>query len=186
MQADRFRHLLPTIAVVTIAMLAFLVARSKGRSKPRTKAPQISDPASNVITLGAGVGRMPLVFGVAATTSLAGVMVLGLQLELSHKRIAIARELTGGNPDNAAKIATRYGCSGCHTIPGLPGADGQVAPSLAGLRHRVFIGGVLRNNAGNLVNWIVAPQQISPKSAMPPTGISQSEARDIAAYLYAN
>lgn len=169
-----------------MAILAFLAAQPKTRSKPRTTAPQSSDPAPHVITLSGGIGRQPFVLGAVAITLLAGGLVMSLQLAQLHRRNAIARELTGGNPDNAAELATRYGCSGCHTIPGLPGADGQVAPSLAGLRHRVFIGGVLRNNAGNLVNWIVAPQKVSPKSAMPPTGISEREARDIAAYLYAN
>ncbi|MGY4382706.1 cytochrome c1 [Bradyrhizobium sp. i1.3.6] len=32
---------------------------------------------------------------------------------------------------------------------------------------------------------IVAPQTFSPRTAMPATGITESEARDIAAYLYA-
>ena len=177
MQADRFRRFLP---LAVMAMVALLVVRPKSPHRRAIIAPD----CSNVITL--PYGHKKLWLGVAATTLLTAGVVVMLQTAQSHKRNTIARELTGGNPDNAAELATRYGCSGCHTIPGLPGADGQVAPSLAGLRHRVFIGGVLRNNAENLANWIVAPQQFSPKSAMPPTGISEREARDIAAYLYAN
>jgi cytochrome c2 len=99
---------------------------------------------------------------------------------------AVARALTGGNPANAAMLATRYGCGGCHTIPGLPGAEGQVGPPLGGLRHRVFVAGVLPNTAGNLVEWIVEPRRYSPRSAMPATGIGPEGARDIAAYLYAH
>jgi cytochrome c len=99
---------------------------------------------------------------------------------------AVARALTGGNPANAAILATRYGCGGCHTIPGLPGAEGQVGPPLAGLRHRVFVAGVLPNTADNLINWIVEPRRYSPHSAMPQTGIEPDGARDIAAYLYAH
>jgi cytochrome c len=72
----------------------------------------------------------------------------------------------------------------CHTIPDGPGADGKVGGSLAGLRQRVFIAGVVPNTADNLINWIVRPQAFSPRSAMPATGISQSEARDVAAWLY--
>jgi cytochrome c2 len=99
--------------------------------------------------------------------------------------IAVARALTGGDPARAAELATRYGCSGCHTIPGLPGADGKVAPPLDDLRARVYIGGVLPNNPKNLVDWIVDPRRFSPGTAMPRTGINEAEARDIAAYLYA-
>jgi putative membrane protein len=61
------------------------------------------------------------------------------------------------------------------------------APILfGGLSQRVFIAGVLPNTADNLVNWIVQPRTYSPGSAMPVTGISKAEARDIAAWLYAH
>ena len=32
--------------------------------------------------------------------------------------------------------------------------------------------------------WIVNPKQFDPRTAMPVTGISLGEARDVAAYLY--
>jgi cytochrome c len=97
----------------------------------------------------------------------------------------VAGAATGGDPARAPELIRRYGCAGCHTIPGISGADGQVGPPLAGLRQRVFVGGVAENSADHLIQWIVTPQKFSPGSAMPATGISQSEARDIAAYLYA-
>jgi cytochrome c1 len=43
---------------------------------------------------------------------------------------------------------------------------------------------VVPNSPENLVRWIVAPQIFSPRSAMPATGISEAEARDVATYLY--
>jgi cytochrome c2 len=99
---------------------------------------------------------------------------------------AVARALTSGDPARASVLVTQYGCAGCHTIPGLPAADGKVGPPLGGLRQRVFIGGVLPNSADNLINWIVDPRSYSPRSAMPVTGISKAEARNIAAWLYAH
>jgi len=96
----------------------------------------------------------------------------------------VARAITGGDPNRAPVLFRRYGCSGCHTIPGIPGADGQVGVSLADIRKRVYVGGAATNSAENLVRWIVLPQSFSPASAMPTTGISESEARDVAAYLY--
>jgi cytochrome c1 len=67
----------------------------------------------------------------------------------------------------------------------VPGADGKVGPSLEKLRERVFIAGRLRNSGDTLVQWILEPQGFDAHAAMPPTGITESEARDVAAYLYA-
>jgi cytochrome c2 len=91
--------------------------------------------------------------------------------------------LTGGDPDRAPGLITRYGCAGCHTIPGVPGAAGRVGPPLSQLAGRVYIGGVLPNRPDNLVRWIVRPRAVNPKTAMPVTGISEAEARHVAAYL---
>ena len=88
-------------------------------------------------------------------------------------------------PARAPEIMRRYGCGGCHTIPGLAGADGQVGPPLTGLVHRVYVGGGASNSPDNLITWIVSPQTFAPHTAMPATGITEAEARDVAAYLYA-
>jgi cytochrome c2 len=100
-------------------------------------------------------------------------------------RYAEAVAMTGGDPTRAPLLFRRYGCAGCHEIPGIAGADGQVGGSLAGIRKRVYIGGVAVNSPDHIVRWIVAPQSFSPETAMPQTGISEDEARDVAAYLYA-
>jgi cytochrome c1 len=55
---------------------------------------------------------------------------------------------------------------------------------LVDIKRRVYVGGVVPNSPENLVRWIVAPQIFSPRSAMPATGISEAEARDVATYLY--
>jgi cytochrome c len=97
---------------------------------------------------------------------------------------AVARELTQGEPDRAPALLIRYGCAGCHTIPGVPAATGQVGPALAGFGRRVYIGGTVTNNPNRLIDWLVDPRRLDAKSAMPATGISGAEARDVAAYLY--
>lgn len=97
----------------------------------------------------------------------------------------IAWAMTRGDLAKAPETLRRFGCAGCHTIPGVDGADGKVGPSLDNLRQRVYIAGVVKNSPDNFVAWIVAPRAFSPRSAMPETGITESEARDVAAYLYA-
>ena len=92
--------------------------------------------------------------------------------------------MAGGDPARAPDIIRRYGCAGCHTIPGIPGGDGKVGGPLADIKGRVYVGGVVTNTAENLIAWIVSPQTFSPRSAMPVTGISEAEARDVATYLY--
>jgi cytochrome c len=121
---------------------------------------------------------------VMAAMLLAAALAIAAQWRAERREAEIARAVTGGEPSRAAALIRRFGCGGCHTIPGISGADGQVAPSLAHLRQRVFIGGVVRNTPDDLVRWIVEPQRYSPHSAMPATGIGEAEARDVAAYLY--
>lgn len=103
----------------------------------------------------------------------------------SHQQLkATARELTGGEPDRAPPLMIRYGCAGCHSIPGVPGATGHVGPPLSAVGKRVYVGGAALNTPERLIEWLVDPRRISGRSAMPATGLSTSEARDVAAYLY--
>lgn len=102
-----------------------------------------------------------------------------------QERQDVAAALTGGDLRRGPELMVRYGCSGCHTIPGVPGADGKVAGPLSDMRERVFIGGVARHTPEALIRWIVDPRMLSPRTAMPATGITEAEARDVAAFLYA-
>jgi len=43
---------------------------------------------------------------------------------------------------------------------------------------------MLPNSPENLIRWIVNRREVNPKTAIPVTGISEEEARDVAAYLY--
>jgi cytochrome c len=98
-----------------------------------------------------------------------------------------ARELmafTGGDPARGKEAIRQKGCPTCHIVPGLAEAKGLVGPPLDHFASRVYVGGVVPNTPDNLVAWIMDPPAIDPLSAMPATGVSEAEARDIAAYLY--
>jgi cytochrome c2 len=126
------------------------------------------------------------VLAVVAIAVLAGSGLLAWKgIQQTRQTAAVARVLTHGEPDAGPALIQRYGCAGCHTIPGIPGADGQVAPPLQDLRKRVYIAGSARNGGEALVRFIVDPTSLVPNSAMPATGISEQEARDVAAWLYA-
>jgi cytochrome c2 len=92
--------------------------------------------------------------------------------------------LSGGNPQVGRQLLERYGCAACHEIKGVPHARSQVGPSLKQIRDASYVAGVLPNSAGNLEKWIMHPREIDPKTAMPDLGVTQAEARDMAAYLY--
>jgi cytochrome c1 len=66
----------------------------------------------------------------------------------------------------------------------VPGANSTVGPSLSGISGRPYIAGVLTNSPTNLLRWILHPQQVDPLTAMPDVGLSETDARDIASYLY--
>ena len=95
-----------------------------------------------------------------------------------------ARRLTGGDPRQGRELLDRYGCDACHTIPGVRGARGLVGPPLAGIADRVYIAGVMENTPSNMVRWIKDPPAVDSMTAMPNVGVSETEARHIAAYLY--
>lgn len=81
-------------------------------------------------------------------------------------------------------LIQQYGCSTCHTVPGVAGARGKVGPRLDQLKEKAYVGGVLPNNPQNLIYWIQHPRDASPRTAMPDLSVVPRDARDIAAYLY--
>jgi cytochrome c2 len=128
--------------------------------------------------------RRNIVGAIAVLAALA--VVAGWLGQIQHRSVKIATALTGGDIARAPDVIRRYGCGGCHTIPGIPGGDGQVGGPLKDMKQRVYVGGVIINSPDNIIKWIVSPQTFSPRSAMPATGISEAEARDVAAYLYSH
>lgn len=90
----------------------------------------------------------------------------------------------GGDPDQGRVLVTRASCGACHVIPGVENAHGQVGPPLAHYAQRTVVAGMLPNTPQNLTYWIAHPQAVVPGNAMPNTGLSDQEARDVAAYLY--
>jgi cytochrome c2 len=133
--------------------------------------------------------RLTVVSAALTATAFAAGLALLISAHVvrdNRTRVKTAEMMTGGETERAPGIFRRYGCSGCHTIPGIPGADGQAGAPLESFSKRVYIAGVLENRSDNLVRWIVSPQSFSPQTAMPNTGISEQEARDLAAYLYSH
>jgi cytochrome c oxidase subunit 2 len=91
----------------------------------------------------------------------------------------------GANPADGAALIQQKGCGACHTIPGIPGATGNIGPNLAGVASRTQIaGGAVPNNGpDDLKKWIMNPPALKPGTAMPNLGLTDDEATKIVAYL---
>jgi cytochrome c len=119
--------------------------------------------------------------------AIAAILLLALTVACrsGHKQaLTDARVRVGGDPERGAFLLQRYGCGGCHRIPGIVGAAGKAAPSLEHLASESYISGSLPNSPQNVMRWIESPHSILPKTKMPELGVGPSEARDITTYLW--
>jgi cytochrome c len=91
---------------------------------------------------------------------------------------------SSGNPKRGIDLIKQYGCGGCHLIPGVAEATGNVGPPLLHIGTRAYIAGFFSNSPENMALWIQDPQKALPGNAMPRMGVTPQDARDIAAFLY--
>ena len=96
----------------------------------------------------------------------------------------VARQLTGGEPDKGKLAIVKYGCDTCHNIPGVLTATATVGPPLSQVALRSYLAGRIDNTPENMIKWIRQPHSVDPQTAMPETGVTEGDGRDIAAYLY--
>lgn len=90
---------------------------------------------------------------------------------------------SGGDALNGQLLLRQFGCGTCHAIPGVAAAEGVAGPPLAGVARRVYLAGVLPNSPRNMARWIRAPQQHKPGTTMPDLKVTETQARDMVAYL---
>ena len=89
-----------------------------------------------------------------------------------------------GNPKRGMDLIKQYGCGGCHLIPGIADATGNVGPPLLHVGTRTYIAGFFSNSPENMAQWIQDPQRALPGNAMPRMGVTPQDSRDITAFLY--
>ncbi len=126
------------------------------------------------------------------TRVMVGVGSLLLVLMLWHLiRLGFHREfeqpqwvVVGGDPVRGKGLLVSHGCASCHVIPGIRAPQGRVGPQLHDLRRQMYIAGQIPNTPEDLVRWIQDPEALIPGTAMPSIGLTEQEARDMAAYIY--
>jgi cytochrome c len=94
---------------------------------------------------------------------------------------------TGADPlkpgDAAAgkQVFLTKGCTGCHTIDGLQGANGTVGPNLTHISGQAYDS--FPNDPDFLKQWINDPQTAKPGTAMPKLGLTDDELNNVVAFL---
>jgi cytochrome c len=89
-----------------------------------------------------------------------------------------------GDPKRGMALIEHYGCGGCHLIPQIANAKGNVGPPLLHVGTRTYLAGFISNSPENMARWIQNPQKALPGNAMPQMGVTPQESRDITAFLY--
>lgn len=91
---------------------------------------------------------------------------------------------TGGDPAKGHDVLAHYGCTACHSIPGLSQTGDVTGPSLAHVGSAITLAdGQVKNTPENLVEWIQAPARLKPSTSMPSMNVNEKDARNIAAFL---
>ena len=90
-----------------------------------------------------------------------------------------------GNPTTGRQLFVSAGCAGCHTLNNLPGATGVAGPNLTNVVLRPTLAGeTIPLTPDTLTHFLLDPSAVKPGSAMPSVGLTEPEARDLAAFLY--
>jgi cytochrome c1 len=95
---------------------------------------------------------------------------------------AAAPATASADTGRSTELINQYGCVGCHVIPGF-GGGGTLGPSLEHYGKAGTIVQKFPNNPQNLTQWLVSPQSMDPNTTMPPSGMSEAEAKVVATYL---
>jgi cytochrome c len=128
-----------------------------------------------------GVMQQPYFLKMGVLLLLVSLIVVGCRQETD---VTPTRTVPGGDPERGQRLVQDHGCTACHIIPGVRRPDSLVGPPLENWSQRRLIAGRFPNQPDYLIEWIMTPQAMIPGSGMPDLGVPESDARDIAAYLY--
>ena len=93
--------------------------------------------------------------------------------------------ISGGDPERGHGLIQSYGCGTCHIVEGVRGrAEARSARASRTTPSSISSPGFLPNTPSNLIAWLMDPVALKPQTGMPSQGVTEAEARHIAAYLY--
>jgi cytochrome c oxidase subunit 2 len=87
--------------------------------------------------------------------------------------------------DEGTQAFTSNGCTGCHTVDGIPTATGKVGPNLSHFGSRTTMAaGIMQNTPENLHRWLEDPQAIKPGNIMQNLHLRPRDIDVLVAYLH--
>jgi len=92
--------------------------------------------------------------------------------------------VVGGDPERGRLLVQQYQCAACHFIPEVQGAGGDAGPSLEYMGRLSYIAGSIPNQPENMIRFLQNPPAVKPGILMPALGITDDEARHMAAFMY--
>ena len=95
-----------------------------------------------------------------------------------------ASRVVGGDPERGRLLVQQYQCAACHFIPEVQGPNGDAGPSLQYMGRLSYIAGSIPNQPENMIRFLQNPPAVKPGTLMPALGISEDEARHMAAFMY--
>ena len=90
----------------------------------------------------------------------------------------------GGDEKRGRQLIDQYGCTSCHSIPGVEGPKGMIGPPLDHIASRPTLARKFPNTPETMMRWLQDPQAMDPQNAMPNLGITPADSRDITAFLF--
>lgn len=92
--------------------------------------------------------------------------------------------VVGGDPERGRLLVQQYQCAACHFIPEVQGPNGDAGPSLQYMGRLSYIAGSIPNQPENMIRFLQNPPAVKPGTLMPALGITDDEARHMAAFMY--
>ncbi len=91
--------------------------------------------------------------------------------------------VTTGDAQNGKALFISKACAGCHTIQGIPEAQGKVGPELTHWAGNSLIADTLPNTDENLRKWLKDPPAVKPATLMPNQNLADREIDTLIAFL---
>lgn len=120
---------------------------------------------------------------ISTRASAAAAVLLSLGLTACGAGVPDRPPAAGADPARGLILIREVGCAACHVIPGIEWPNGRVGPSLEGFAGRTMLTAGLPNELEPLAAFVRNAPAYSPQGGMPPMPLTETQARDVAAYL---
>ncbi len=155
-------------------------------SAPDTREEDRMGRRFHYVLIGGGLAVLLLAAASGCGSPTPAVVPSGVQEEPSPTPIAqepAQGTLPGVDADAGKAVFVSKGCVGCHTVQGIPEAQGKVGPELTHQASNPLIAGVLPNSVENLRGFLKDPASVKPGVVMPNLALTDTEIEALVALL---